>query len=213
MSQGHWAEFTKYLDYKASQGLIQRDNNIDDIKSMFHLTLQDITLGWFDSKGPNLQAEDALKQAFLKQFNPWGDTRCHQQDTWNKLKFDMSKDDVDAFVVNMKMLASILGHNNKAIKEKFKDIFSTRNIEVALVAMDDFIAMQAKAKQLVMIYKPTQESAATSASLLVHTGQSTNQQKGARSQDQTNQHQLVPIQNPSQQHGDGNSLGAGRGQG
>ena len=96
-----------------------------------------------------------MKQAFLKCFNPWGDTRCQQQDTWNKLKFDMAKDDVDVFVVNMKVLASILGHNDEAITEKFKDIFPEKNIKAALVAMDDFAAMQAKAKQLVMIYKPT----------------------------------------------------------
>ena len=157
------------MDYQASQGLIQRNNAIDDIKSMFHLTLQDIALGWFDSEGPNLQTEDALKQAFLKQFNLWGDTRRQQQDAWNKLKFDMSKDNVDAFVINVKMLASILGHNDEAIKEKFKDIFPKKNIEAVLIAMDDFSAMQAKAKQLVMIYKPMQESTATSASLLVHT--------------------------------------------
>ena len=54
LSQGHWAKFAKYLDYQASQGLIQRNNAIDDIKSMFRLTLQDIALGWFDSEGPNL---------------------------------------------------------------------------------------------------------------------------------------------------------------
>ena len=81
----------------------------------------------------------------------------------------MSKDDVDAYVINMKMLVSILGHNDDAIKEKFKDIFPEKNIEAALIAIDDFTTMQAKAKQLLMIYKPTQESAAVSASLLVQT--------------------------------------------
>ena len=125
----------------------------------------------------------------------------------------MSKDDADAFVVNMKMLASILGHNDGAIKEKFKDIFPEKNIEAALVAMDDFTAMQEKAKQLVMIYKPTHESGATSASLLVHTAPLTSDQKDAQNQDQNNQHQLAPIQNPSQQCGGGNSVGTGRGQG
>ena len=214
LSQGHWSEFAKYLDYQSGQGIIQRNNaHIDDIKSVFRLTLQDIALGWFDSKGPNLRTEDALKQAFLKWFNLWGDTRHQQQDTWNKLKFNMSKDDVDAFVVNMKMLASILGHNDEAIKEKFRDIFPEKNIEAALVAMDDFAAMQAKAKQLVMIYKPTQDSAAASASLLVHTAMPANTQKGAQNQDQSNQHQLAPIQNPSEQHGGNNSSGTGRGQG
>ena len=33
-----------------------------------------------------------MKQAFLKWFNPWGDTRLQQQDAWNKLKFDMNKE-------------------------------------------------------------------------------------------------------------------------
>ena len=180
---------------------------------MFQLTLLDIALGWFDSEAPNLQSEEELKQAFLKHFNPWGDTRRQQQDAWNKLKFDMLKDDVDVFVVNMKMLASILGHNEEAIKEKFKDIFPEKNIEAALIAMDDFVSMQAKAKQLLMICKPTQESAATSASLLVHTAPPTPTDKGAQNQDQSNQHQLAPIQNPNLQRSRGNSANAGRGQG
>ena len=114
---------------------------------MFRRTLQDIALRFFNSKGPTLFTEDALKQAFLKCFNPWGDTRCQQKDAWNKLKFHMAKDDIDAFVVNTKMLPSILGHNEKAITEKFKDIFPEKNIEAVLVAMDDFPTIQAKAKQ------------------------------------------------------------------
>ena len=119
LSQGYWSEFAKHLNYQSGQGIIQRNNaHIDDIKSMFRLTLQDIALVWFDSEGFNLK-EVALKQAFLKQFNLWGDKRHQQQDAWNKFKFDMSKDDVDAFVINIKMIARILGHNDEAIKEKF----------------------------------------------------------------------------------------------
>ena len=120
---------------------------------MFKLTLQDIALGWFETESSNWITEDQMKQSFLKRFNPWGDTRCQQQDAWNKLKFDMTKDDVDSFVVDMKTLASILGHNDDVIMEKFKDVFPDPNIEAALIAMDDFAAMQTKAKQLVHIYK------------------------------------------------------------
>ena len=86
LSQGHWAEFEKYLDYQQSQGIKQRGKpNIAEIQSMFRLTLQDIALGWFDSEAPNLQSKDELKQAFLKHFNLWGNTRRQQQDAWNKL--------------------------------------------------------------------------------------------------------------------------------
>ena len=144
-----------------------------EIKSMFKLTLQDIALGWFETDSPNWLTEDQMKQAFLKRFNPWGDTRRQQQDAWNKLKFDMTKDDIDAFIVDMKMLASILGHNDDVIMEKFKDIFPDPNIEAALIAMDDFAAMQAKAKQLVQIYKPAHDSTMASAAILVHTAENT----------------------------------------
>ena len=136
---------------------------------MFKLTLQDIALGWFETESPTWQTEDQVKQEFLKRFNPWGDTRRQQQDAWNKLKFDMTKDDVDAFIVDMKMLASILGHNDDMIMEKFKDIFPDPNIEAALIAMDNFAAMQTKAKQLVQIYKPAHNSNIASAAILVHT--------------------------------------------
>ena len=157
-----------------------------------------------------------MKQAFLKRFNPWGDTRHQQQDAWNKLKFDMTKDNVDAFVVDMKMLASILGHNDNVITEKFKDIFPDPNIEGALIAMDDFAAMQTKAKQLVQIYKPAHDSPVASAAILVHTA-GNKPTKGRSSQPKGNQHQLAPI-NQSQEPPDtgetdynGGQRGQGRG--
>ena len=136
---------------------------------MFKLTLQDIALGWFKTESPTWATEDQMKQSFLKRFNPWGDTRRQQQDAWNKLKFDMTKDNVDSFVVDMKTLASILGHNDDVILEKFKDVFPDPNIEAALIAMDNFAAMQIKAKQLVHIYKPADDSPMASATILVHT--------------------------------------------
>ena len=192
-AKSHWAEFSKYLDYQNQQGTIPRDlAHLPEIKSMFKLTLQDIALGWFDTESPNWLTEDQMKQAFLKRFNPWGDTRCQQQDAWNKLKFDMTKDDVDAFVVDMKMLASILGHNDDVITEKFKDIFPDPNIEAVLIAMDNFAAMQTKAKQLVQIYKPAHDSPMASAAILVHTTGNP-PTKSKSSQPKSNQHQLAPI--------------------
>ena len=104
----------------------------------------------------------------------------------------MTKDDVNAFVVDMKMLASILGHNDDVITEKFKDIFPDPNIEAALIAMDDFVAMQTKAKQLVEIYKPAHDSPMASAAILVHTA-GNRPTKGKSSQPKSNQHQLAPI--------------------
>ena len=159
---------------------------------MFKLTLQDIALGWFETESPNWLTEDQMKQSFLKRFNPWGDTRRQQQDAWNKLKFNMTKDDVDSFVVDMKTLASILGHNDDVLMEKFKDVFPDPNIEAALIAMDDFALMQKKAKQLVHIYKPAHDSPLASATILGHTDDNT-ATKGKSSLPKSNQHQLAPI--------------------
>ena len=192
-AKSHWAEFSKYLDYQDQQGTIPRDlAHLPEIKSMFQLTLQDIALGWFETESPTWLTEDQMKQAFLKRFNPWGDTRRQQQDAWNKLKFDMTKDDVHAFVVDMKMLASILGHNDDVITEKFKDIFPDPNIEAALIAMDNFAAMQTKAKQLVQIYKPAHDSPMASAAILVYAAINT-PTKSKLSQPKSNQHQLAYI--------------------
>ena len=83
-AKSHWAEFSKYLDYQDQQGTIPRDlAHLPEIKSMFKLTLQDIALWWFETESPNWLTEDQMKQAFLKRFNPWGDTRCQQQDGIN----------------------------------------------------------------------------------------------------------------------------------
>ena len=219
LAKSHWAEFSKYLDYQNQQGTIPRDlAHLPEIKSMFKLTLQDIALGWFETESPIWLTEDQMKQSFLKRFNPWGDTRRQQQDAWNKLKFDMTKDDVDSFVVDMKTLASILGHNDDVIMEKFKDVFPDPNIEAALIAMDDFAAMQTKAKQLVHIYKPAHDSPMASAAILVHTVENT-PTKGKSSKHKSNQHQLAPInqsqtqENPSTGDTEYNGGQRGRGRG
>ena len=219
LAKSHWTEFSKYLDYQNQQGTIPRDlAHLPDIKSMFKLTLQDIALGWLETETPTWLTEDQMKQSFLKRFNPWGDTRRQQQDAWNKLKFDMTKDDIDSFVVDMKTLASILGHNDDVIMEKFKDVFPEPYIEAALIAMDDFAAMQTKAKQLVHIYKPAHDSPMASSAILVHTADNT-PTKGKSSQPKSNQHQLAPInqpqtqENPSTGNTDYNGGQHGRGHG
>ena len=98
--------------------------------------------------------------------------------------------------------------------EKFKDIFPDPNNEAALIAMDDFVAMQAKAKQLVQIYKPAHDSTVASAAILVHTAQNA-PTKGKSSQPKSNQHQLAPINQPQdpQTIGDMDYTGGQRGHG
>ena len=116
----------------------------------------------------------------------------------------MAKDDIDSFVTDMKTLASILGHNDDVVMEKFKDIFPDKNIKVALIGMNNFNNMQAKAKQLVQIYRPnyTNDSSSLGASLIhTHKGDTPSVKSKVAKSKVTNQHQLAPTQNtgPSKQ--------------
>ena len=95
-------------------------------------------------------------------------------------------------------------------------MFPDPNTEAALIAMDDFAAMQTKAKQLVHIYKPAHDSPMASAAILVHTADNTTT-KGKSSQPKSNQHQLAPInqtqENPNTGDTDYNGGQRGRGHG
>ena len=102
------------------QMMQNRDANRDNSHKQFSM---------FETESPNWLTEDQMKQAFLKRFNPWGDMRHQQQDAWNKLKFDMTKDDIDSFVVDMKTLASILGHNDDVIMESSRMCFLTPTLK------------------------------------------------------------------------------------
>ena len=129
-TKSHWLNFQKYVAYQNSQNLLDPDdpNKFPEVKRMFQLTLLNNALGWYDAEEANCTTFDQVKQAFLKRFNIWDNTRYQQQDSWNKLHFDMAKDDIDSFVTDMKTLASILGHNDDVVMEKFKDIFLDKNI-------------------------------------------------------------------------------------
>ena len=216
LAKSHWLEFQKYVDYQRQHNLLHPDNRADfpEVKQMFRLTLSDYALGWYDAEETNWTRMEHMKQAFLKRFNIWGDTRHQQQDAWNKLQFDMAKDDVDSFVTDMKTLASILGHNQDVITEKFKDIFPNKNIEAALIEMDNLDDMQAKAKQLVPIYRPSSGTDASAlGACLMHTQEPKVSTKGKKEQTKvSNQHQLAPRPNNSSQEYPANTHTQAQGQ-
>ena len=110
----------------------------------------------------------------------------------------MAKDDVDSFVTDMRTLASILGHNEEVIAEKFKDVFPDKNIGAALIAMNNFGEMQTKAKQLVQMYRPnhTTDSSSLGVCLMhTHEGMATGSKPKPDKPKVSNQHQLASTQN------------------
>ena len=165
---------------------------------MFQLTLADNALGWYDAENDNWTTLKDIKQAFSQRFNICGDTHGQQQDSWNKSQFNMAKDDVDSFVTDMRTLASILGHNEEIIPEKFKDVFPDKNIEAALNTMNNFDEIRTKAKQLVQIYHPNYTTDSSSLlTCLMHTlkGAASGTKPKQNKPKVSNQHQLAPIPN------------------
>ena len=69
-AKNHWLEFQKYITYQQQQELFDPDDNnqFPEVKQMFRLTLADAANG-------NWTTLEHIKQAFLKRFNIWGDTR------------------------------------------------------------------------------------------------------------------------------------------
>ena len=199
-AKNHWLEFQKYITYQQQQELPDPDDDdqFPEVKQMFRLTLSDNALGWYDAENENWTTLEHIKQAFFKRFNIWGDTRYQQQDSWHKLQFNMVRDDVDSFVTDIRTLASILGHNEEVIAEKFKDVFPDKNIEAALIAMNNSVEMQTKAKELVQIYHPnhTTDSSSLGPCLMhTHEGTASGSKPKLDKPKVSNQYQLAPTQN------------------
>ena len=192
LARTHWTDFVKYIDYQHSQNLIDRQR-INDVKAMFKLSLTGHALAWFEVEQAAIRTEQALGEAFLKRFNVWGQTHRQQNSAWNKLSFDIQKDDVDIFLSDLKLLASILRYNDTQILEKFKEVFPGQ-IEAGLLNTDNIADAQAQAKQLVQIYKTDAPAGSTTATVLAHTLQNTTLTESTENDsDQVHEHTLTPV--------------------
>ena len=62
---------------------------------------------------------------FLQRYNPWGNTKQDQLQSWNILIFDPQKTDVDEHIDMINTLADMLGQTAEFKKEKFVDTMPT----------------------------------------------------------------------------------------
>ena len=101
-------------------------------------------------------------------------------------------------LLSQRTSANILGHNEEVIAKKLKDVFPDKYIEAALIAMNNFGEMQAKAKQLVQIYRPnhTTDSSSLGACLMhTHKGAAFGANPKQDKPKVSNQHQLALTHN------------------
>ena len=165
----HWNLFMQYWNYVLRKGYVPGQNDANyfaTFREQFVLTPSGIAYSWFMQVIPTYHDIEDVKAAFLKRFNEWGQTVKQHMNTWNNLRFDLNKHDMDIFTCQLQWLASILYMTEDQTLEKFKDVFDL-NIAVHLIECATLDKAREKAEKLVFIYKNNNPLSASS--VLMHT--------------------------------------------
>ena len=120
---------------------------------------------WFKQAILAYQNIKDVKAVFLKCFNQCGQTVKQHMTTWNNLKLDLVKHDMDVFTHQLQLLVSILYMTEDQTSEKFKDSFDM-NIAAHLIECKTLDEAREKAEKLVFIYKSN--NLTTASTVLLH---------------------------------------------
>ena len=161
----HWTDFMRYYRYTTDNNVLHHDN-YDDFKTVFELSLSGIAITWFRGMKDKFQTIAQFEAAFFGRFNRWGQTQKQFTNAWHTLRFDMQKEDLDAFTLDVRLLGDIMHMTPKQTLDRFKDSFDSK-ISAHLLEANDIEAAKAKAQQLIYLYQ--NKYMPTSAStLLLH---------------------------------------------
>ena len=141
----------RYYRYATDNNILRCDN-YDDFKTVFELSLSGIAITWFQGMEDKFQTIAQFKAAFLGRFNRWGQTQKQLTNAWHTLRFDMHKEDLDAFTLDVKLLGDIMHMTPEQTLDKFKDSFDSE-ISAHLLEANDIEPAKAKAQQLIYLYK------------------------------------------------------------
>ena len=183
----HWKNFMRY--WRHVTGMKYVDVNYNEFKKVFLLSLAGIAYTWFLNCKDDYATLLDFKSGFLRRFNKWGQTVKQLNTAWNKMKFDIMKDDVEIFTDDLRLLSSMLYMTQDQTLEKFKDSFDA-DISSHLITAPTLSVAKAKAEQLVFIYQNKVTPAPTS--LLIH------ETAGSQS---AHEHQLAPVSNNNDKKG------------
>ena len=143
----HWTDFMRYYRYATDNNVLHHDN-YDNFKTVFELSLSGIAITWFRGMKNKFQTIAQFKAAFLGRFNRWGQTQKQVTNAWHILRFDMQKEDLDAFTLDVRLLdvSDIMHMTPEQTLDKFKDSFDSE-VSAHLLQANDIEAAKAKAEQ------------------------------------------------------------------
>ena len=161
----HWTNFMIYYSYATDNNVLRRDN-YDDFKTVFELSLSGIAITWFQGMKDKFQTIAQFKAAFLGRFNRWGQTQKQLTNAWHTLRFDMQKEDLDAFTLDVRLLGDIMHMTPEQTLDKFKDSFDSE-ICAHLLEANDIEGAKVKAQQLIYLYQ-NKYMPASASTVLIH---------------------------------------------
>ena len=145
VAKQHYERFNQYIKFQTKSGNV-KDPVVEAIE-LFEHTLDKKALVWFQEHKDKFVDVTTLKTMFLQRYNPWGNTKRDQLQSWNILTFDPQKTDVDEHIDLINTLGNMLGQTAETKMEKFVDTMLT-TIQTHLITCENWEKTTKKANKL-----------------------------------------------------------------
>ena len=179
LTKQHWQAFQ---DFCNQQKLYientddHRAATINEVQPFLKMTLTDLARAWLERETFTSPAD--LKEKFLRDFSPYGQTHRQWIAKWAALKFNPDTDNIDEFIAHFEDLASLNNIQDDYKLHAFK-IAMPREVELHLNRSNNLQDCYQTAKELLTIVQPTLSNKMSALSLAQ--SRSPSQQAKARS--------------------------------
>ena len=145
MSKQHYERFNLYINFQTKSGHLT--DPVREAIDLFEHTLDKTALVWFQTNRAKFKDLTMLKMMFLQRYNPWGETKREQLQSWNILSFNPKTTDVDEHIDLINTLGDMVDQKEEAKKEKFIETMPTM-IQTHLITCKDWATVKDTAKSL-----------------------------------------------------------------
>ena len=155
LTKQHWQAFQ---DFCNQQKLYientddHRAATINEVQPFFKMTLADLARAWLERE--TFTSPMDLKEKFLRDFSPYGQTHRQWIAKWAALKFNPDTDNIDEFIAHFEDLASLNNIQDDYKLHAFK-IAMPREVELHLSRSHNLQDCYQTAKELLTIVQTT----------------------------------------------------------
>ena len=140
-------------DFLARQKINEADpGGFNEIKEYFLMTLRGLPRDWLNTQ--TFESWEDLKGKFLKEYSPYGKTPREWLKHWLELKFTPESDNIDAFVIKLKELGTLLDYPKELQLRTFQMAMPPQ-IEAQIKHLKTLEECLQEAKDNLAIYYPT----------------------------------------------------------